>query len=734
MNRISGLFIKANRPFFRGYRETDLAPLFRRRFTLPAFSHAEICVCALGMGVFYINGKPMTEDLHISPTSDYTKTIWFNRYDVTSLLHEGDNLISCILGNGWYNESLPSVWNYCDAIWRDNPKFALRLYIDGIPALESDESWLCKPESWITFNQLRSGEHADMRLYEADWTNIDFEDSSWSYAIVDEQPPKGRLRECYCPPVRACGIFPAKTVRQTGPKRYLFDIEQNISGFVRLRVHQRSGDIITIRYSEQVLENGERKDNQMPPFFPASPFQTDILILSDEEIEYSPMFTYHGFRYIEVDGLDAANLGMVDGIYTHLDIAQTGFFSCSNQDLNDLFRIGVNASYSNMHYILTDCPTREMFGWLNDARASAEQLLMNFDIVSFFNKWFQDILDSVRESDGAIPGIAPTSGCLYDMATGPICSSALHEIAYKTYIYTGDNTLLVRALPYMLRHLDYLRSKENEDGLIGFGLYDWGGPFSEDFNLPAPTPVTLTDTALYCEYLERAHIAAEHAKSLDLLPWLQGEYKRIRSNYMRSFVASDGYCVVNEQTAVAMTLVLGLFDDPEPLKKQLKACVEAHDFHMHCGMLGIRFLYDALNIAGVPEYAYRIIAAEGFPSFTQWLRQGATTLWELFYDGASKNHHMYSSFMLFLMDTLAGIRFSAQKNGEILIDIAPQYVEGLDWCHGERHFNSGALIVYWKRDEIQRIHLSIDVPEGITCQYLGSILPTGKSVFMISGN
>lgn len=175
----------------------------------------------------------------------------------------------------------------------------------------------------------------------------------------------------------------------------------------------------------------------MPEFYPCSPFQTDILTLGDAPVVYSPMFTYHGFRFIEIDGLDVASLDMVEGVFIHLDLDQLGFFECSNPDLNDLFRIGVNACYSNMHYILTDCPTREKLGWLNDARASAEQLLMNFDITPFFRKWYRDICESIRKMDGAIAGIAPTSGCLFDDFTGPICTSALHEIAYKTILHWG---------------------------------------------------------------------------------------------------------------------------------------------------------------------------------------------------------------------------------------------------------------------------------------------------------
>ena len=722
-------FIKANRPFVWDYSETDLAPLFRRRFTIGRFARAEIAVCALGMGVFYLNGRRIAEDLHCAPTSDYEKTVWYRCYDVTALLREGENTLACVLGNGWYNESLKSAWEYREAVWRDSPKFALTLSVDEKIVVEADEEWRCRPESWITFNQLRSGEHVDLRLYDPMWNQPEYDDSQWERAVTDDRPPRGTLRLYDGPGVRECALYPAQSVRKTGENRYLFDLEQNISGYVRLHVKQKAGDVLTIRYGEQVDANGELRGNGMPEFYPLSPFQTDIVTLNGEAITYSPMFTYHGFHFIEITGLEEADVSMVEGVFVHLDVPRLTEFECSNSDLNDLFRIGVMACYSNMHYLLTDCPTREKYGWLNDARASAEHLLMDFDIAPFFHKWFRDITDSVR-GDGAVPGIAPTSGCEFDSFTGPICSCVIHEIAYKTYLYTGDDSLLIRGLPAMLKHLEYLKGKEEEDGLIAYGLYDWAGPFGEDYNTCAPTPLKFTDSALYIEFMQRTILAARHAGDTEAESRVRGELERVTQAFRRAYLKPDGRCAVHEQTACAMLIGLKLYDDFDAICQQLKECVEEHDFHMHTGMLGVRFLYDALNDCGLAEYAYRIIAAEGFPSFTQWLRQGATTLWETFYPGASKNHHMYSCFMLFLMDTLAGIRPDPERPGMRHVLLKPVFVPQLSWCRGVRHMPYGDLRVEWRR-EGGEVRLSVEVPEGITVRCEGRTLPCGSHVIPV---
>lgn len=729
MRAIPGGFIKANRAFVWDYQQTDLAPLFRCVFTVGEFKHAEIAVAALGMGVFFLNGKKITEDRFISPTSDYRKTVWYNRYDVSSLLKSGKNVLACILGNGWYNESLKSCWEFREAPWRDNPKFSLCLTADGIEVARSDDTWRCMPESWITFNQLRSGEHVDLRKYIPGWNELEFDDSAWEFAVQDDTPPTGILRESICPPVRECAVYPALSVKQTGEKRYLFDLGQNMSGYIRLRVKQKAGDVLTIRYGEQFDEHGERKGNGMEAFYPDSPFQTDILTLAEGENVFSPLFTYHGFHKVEITGLDHADASMVDGIFTHSDVPQIGKFECSNQDLNDLFRIGVMACWSNMQYMLTDCPTREKYGWLNDARASAEHLLMNFDIGDFFRKWYRDILDSLRE-DGAVPGIAPTSGCLFDSFTGPICSCAIHEIAYKMYLYTGDDSLLKEGLPAMLSHLNYLKNKEDGDGLIAYGLYDWAGPFGSDYQAGAPTPLKFTDSALYIEFMQRTIFAARKAGNADAAARVEKDLVRVKRAFLNAYLLPNGRCAVHEQTAVSMMIGLGLYNELAPLAEQLKECVQAHNFHMHCGMLGVRFLYDALNTCGLSEYAYRIIAAEGFPSYTQWLRQGATTLWETFYEGASKNHHMYSGFMLFLMNTLGGIQPVSEKPGMRHIDIRPFFAEELTYCSVSRAMaTGGALEVSWRR-EADIVRVKLHIPNGLVCTYRGVPLLPGDTEFV----
>ena len=182
-------FIKADIPFVPEYRDRNPAPLFRRKFVLGSFQSAKLYVCALGFGYYWINGEKVTEDIHTAPTSDYNKTLWYNVYDVTHLLKTGENVIAIVCGNGWYNETFKTPWNHNKAPWRDNPKFILTLIVDDEVALVSDSSWKCTDRSPILFNQLRSGEYFDARLYDKDWNTLSYDDSDRSYAIIDSEPP-----------------------------------------------------------------------------------------------------------------------------------------------------------------------------------------------------------------------------------------------------------------------------------------------------------------------------------------------------------------------------------------------------------------------------------------------------------------------------------------------------------------------------------------------------------------
>jgi len=720
-------FIKTPLPFDPSCRTDDPAPLFRRRFTLKEIPKATLNVCALGIGYCYINGRPVSGDLFTAPFSDYTKTLWYTSYDVTDLLHEGENVICMICGNGYYNESFKTPWNFNEAVWRDQPKFALSLIADKTDLLENAAPWRFSLNSPVRFHHLRSGETFDARLYNEEWTAVDFNDSAWQYAVQDDAPPAGTFRRCPCEPIREDRLYPARSYIQTGKDKYVFDIGQNISGYIRLKIRQNAGDVITIRYAEQLNADNSLNLNKMEKAYPESPFQTDCFICDGREHIWSPRFAYHGFQYLEIEGLKSPSLDMVSGVFVHQDIKTRSTFECSDETLNRLFYMGQISTYSNLFYMPTDCPTREKLGWMNDAQSSAEQMLTDFEVERVFEKWLQDIFDAMR-TDGALPGIVPTAGWGFHWGNGPVSDGALFEIPYRIYLHTGRTDLLRRALPWFEKYLSYLKTQENPvDGQLYIGLDDWARPNQRDGN---GTPVQLVNSVLRIKFLRIAALAARLAGETEKAALLHTESVERTETYKHQWLNADGSCKSDFMSAAALTVYHNLYDRLEPLAAQLKEQIERHSFHHNCGMVGLRALYMALNRCHLEEYAYRIITAEGRPSYGEWLSLGANTLWEKWNDKESKNHHMYSDFMSWLIKTPGGIDHAEGGEGFTRIKIAPCYLSALDFCRASQNTINGEVLVEWKRIS-DTVALSFRIPEGMTAEYDGKEYTAGEYRFSV---
>lgn len=700
------------------------APRFRRKFTLSGpIESAVLHVCCLGYGYCYLNGEAVSEDLFTAPCSDYRKTLWYNSYDITDRLTVGENILAVQCGNGWYNENFTSSWNFDIAPWRDNPKFILALEIDGTIALASDGRWKCTDRSAVIYNQLRSGEYFDARLYEKDWTSLNYDDGEWESALSDTTPPTGIFRPCECEPIRAERVYTPISMDDRGDGRYIFDLGQNISGFVRLSVdgRQAEGDVLDIRYAEKIDAEGEMDYfNMWKRHYRGTDFAHDRFICDGGDFIWSPRFAYHGFRYIEVTGLKAPDISTVSGVFVHQDVKVRSGFECSEKFLNDIFRAGQMATLSNLFWMPTDCPTREKLGWCNDAQASCEQMLTDFTAEGVFAKWLQDIFDA-QLPDGAMPGIVPSPGWGYELYNGPVSDGALFEVPYRLYLHTGDRDYLVRALPYFDRYLMYLTARADEKGDINFGLADHATP---DWN--ENVSAAFVNAVYRIKFLRIARVAADFAGK-DTAPYTEALNIR-EAEAKTKYLRSDGTCVIEEQTAAAMLIYHGIYDELAPLAGQLARLIEEKDFHHYCGMVGLRHLYMALNKCGLHEYAYRIITAEGFPSYRVWSEDGMTTLYETWGMTGSHNHHMYSDFMSWLMKTVIGIRMTepAYKT----VEIAPCFFDALSYAKGYIDTPMGRISVCWKREE-SGVRLDVSVPEGIEARYGGKVLAAGDHKFSV---
>lgn len=712
------IFIKTGEVFQAEYSEYAPAHLFRRRFFLEKIGRAELLVCGLGYGYYYLNGKEVSKDLFTAPVSDYDKILWCNRYDVSHLIKEGENVFAAALGNGFFNESFPSNWNNNTARWRDHAKLFMALFIEGEAVLSSDDKFVCQTDSFVPYNHLRSGETFDARKYNAAWKQLDYDDSGWERVVIDKTPPKGELRECDCPPIVETETLEFVKVYKTD-NGYTLDFGRNIAGYIRLDLCAPKDTVLTFRHAEEIYGDGGLKLNGLNVLYSTVDFQTDRYISDGCSRTWSPRFTYHGFRYVEVTGLDRVpKKEEVKAIVVHQEVAQNTFFECSNPLLNDIYNAGIQATFSNMHYALTDCPTREKFGWMNDAQASFNQVFINFDAERFLRKWGEDIKASMNEN-GEIPAIVPSHG--YGFGHGPVADGALFELPYRLYLYTGDVSVWESYLPYLEKYYDFYTSGK-DDGKRW--LRDWDGYVNRIGNIQF----------LYHSYLLKfSRILSLACKFLgkDSVRYQVDEGKAL--TWLKANAIQNGKCVEDGQTAVAMLLSLGAFDEYEPLIEQLKERIDAENGHMQCGMLGIQFIYDALTKYGATEYAYKVITAKGEPGFAVWFERGATTLWETWRDSGftdSRNHHMYSNVLAWFFEALLGVCADISYPAYKKVCLSPQFIQELSYCKGRVKTLDGDITVEWYR-KADKIVYEVTLNGSSELYYQGQRLTEGKNVFYV---
>lgn len=728
---MAGSFIKAPMELNKVFTGLNKAPLFRKRFHLINKDKAKLYVCGLGYAYCYVNGRAVSQDLFIAPVSDYCKTLWYNTYDITHLLEEGDNVVAVWCGNGFFNEEFRSDWSYNAAKWRDVPKLWLKIEMSGEILVETDASWRAKSDSAVIFNALRSGEHFDSRLYDPSWAEISYDDADWEYAIPDDNHTGGTLRLCDCEPIREMEVLQPVSIKKTKKDRIVYDFGRVISGYVKLTASGKNGQKLQIKYAEQIKDDGSLEMNNMGAYYPESEMQTDVFICNGNSFEWSPKFCYHGFRYIEISGLESADDIVVKAAFVHQAVERKTTFSCSEPLLNQMFMAGIYSTWSNMFYQMTDCPTREKLGWTNDAQASMQQIMMDFRAEKVLKKWMQDIWDAMTE-EGALPGTIPTAGWGYHWGNGPVSDGVLFELPFRIYEATGDGQLLCDALPYFKRYLNYLDKRRDADGFIRFGLPDWAKP---GFDLNGPNdhvPVEFINALFLSEFYRIASIA-QALNGEDNQTYLFASAKE-KNRVIQQYITASGSCDISHMTAVAMLIYYDAYDHLNPLKRQLMQMLHASNYHHDCGMVGLRRLLVALDKCGLQEYAYKVLTVKGYPSFCDWFEQGATTLWETWdwhRHSDSKNHHMYSSFMTWLIETVAGIRQDPNSVGYQVVHIQPTYLQNLQFASASYQTGNGEVSVRWERDG-SRIVLNISVPKKIEVLFMDKALPVGENQIVIS--
>jgi alpha-L-rhamnosidase len=688
------------------------APFLRRNFEVKGkLKRATAFIVGLGYYEMRLNGRKVGDHVLDPGWTRYDRRSLYVAHDVTSYLKNGANALGVILGTGHFDDHVLSVWDFENAAWRARPKMLLEMrleYEDGRrQTVVSDGSWKASTGP-ITFDSISTGEHYDARLEMKGWDTPTYKDATWKKAQVVE-PVKGILAAQISPPVRVTEILTPVKVTQPTPGVYIFDLGQNIAGVPQLRLQGPAGAQVSMRCAEKLHTNGtldaENIDTFVKRRVKAQEFQTDKYTLKGQGREvWQPRFTYHGFQYIEVKGFPGVpTLDNLRGLVVHTDFAKVGSFTCSNPILNQTQQNTLWSYRNNFHGIPTDCPHREKNGWTGDAQLATELGLYNFDSTANYEKWLDDIADQ-QAPDGSYTGIIPSSG--WGQNIGPAWDSAYPLIAWYLYEYRGDKAILQKHYPNLKRYVDFVTTRA-KGGIVSYGLGDW---------LPAKTetPADITSTAYY--YVD-ANIISKAATLLGK-PDDAKKYADLAASIKAAFNAKFYNSVTGSYgngsiTSLSCALYQGMVE-PENKARVVDNLVQEiakQKYNMDVGILGAKYVLNTLVDNGRADVAYRMLQQRSFPSYGYWVEQGATTLWEDWNGGESRNHVMFGDVSAWFYKYLAGITPASPGFKQIVV--RPYVLDDLTFAKASYNSVQGPIRSSWKKQN-GVLNLAVTIPANST--------------------
>ncbi len=698
------------------------APIFRKKFTSSNTVKAEIIIGAAGFYRLFVNGNDVTKGELAPYISNPEDIVYYDRYDISDFISEGENVIAVLLGNGFQNNPGGAIWEFEKAPWRNAPKFALRASLvsnnGSITEIESDKSFkVC--ESPIVFDDYRCGEYYDARLELDDFHSVDFDDSGLRNAINAESP-KGEKRLCDADPVRFY-----KELKPVSLKRHLngwlYDFGENNTGVCRISVDAKAGQKITLRYGELLKEGVFTRENISFP--QQSDMQKDFVqkseyICKDGKQTHIPSFIYNGFRYVYVEGIteEQATEDLLTYMCLSSDFSECGNFSCSDETANKLQEITRRSDRSCFVYFPNDCPQREKNGWTADAALSCEHTLLNFKPEKSYIEWLRNIVYAQNEA-GALPGIVPTGGWGFSWGNGPAWDQVLLELPYRIYQYRGTTEAIEICAPAIYRYILYINSRRDADGLIAIGLGDW---CHIGYNDSKEAPLILTDSIITMEIFRKASFmfkAIGDQKDYETAKCLYGSMRESIRKKLIDFLTMT--VLGNCQTSQAMAIWYGAFDNNEKAAafKVLLNQIKAADNHMDVGVLGGRVLFHVLSENGEADLAYEMITRPDYPSYGNWIERGATTLWERFYkEGGhtdSLNHHFWGDISNWFISVLVGIKVNPDFDDITHFVVKPSFVKKLQNASAWHSTPCGKISVSWERTGENTVELAVEASKAM---------------------
>ncbi|KAL7625877.1 hypothetical protein AAE478_005101 [Parahypoxylon ruwenzoriense] len=707
--------------------------IFRKEFSVgDSIEKARLYITSYGLYEAYINGERVGTTVLAPGWQSYNHRLVYDTYDVTDLVLTGDNVIGIQVGEGWY-AGLLGFRGGSRNNWGDTLGTMAQLIItssngtQGI--IQTDKSWSSSTGAIVT-SELYNGEVYDSRLDQAGWSAPGFQalDMAQWIGVKELNGPYDQLAAPDGPPIRRIEEVKLQKVLTSPTGKTILDFGQNLVGWLRLRVAGQEGNTIKLVHTE-VLENG---DVATRPLRNAA--QTDYFTLSGEGVQvWEPTFTYHGFRYVMVEGwpVDGTQLdeNSVTAIVVHSDMEETGFFECSDELINKLHKNVQWSMKGNFMSVPTDCPQRdERLGWTGDSHAFAPTANFLYDTSGFWRGWLKDLQS--EQVGGVPPSVVPAVP-----ATGPTRATAIWGDAvvanpWNTYRAFGDLDALREQYTGVKAWIDN-GIPRNEAGLwnrSSFQYGDWLDPLAPPDDAGRATTNSSYVADAYLVYV--TGLAAQMASELGLEDD-RARYEEwaadLKTAFREAWVNLDGTVANETQTGLTLPLYFDLFEDGDQANAaatRLQKIIADNKYLVGTGFAGTHLLGLALTKYNLTNTFYKMLLQTAVPSWLYQVVMNATTTWErwdsLLPDGSlnpgemtSFNHYAFGSVANWIYQVIGGIAPAEPGWKTIKVNVIPG--GNLTWAKASYLSPYGKVTTEWEVNNTG-FHLRLSIPPNTNAE------------------
>lgn len=727
----------------------------RREFNIKKqVQKATAYVCGLGQFIFHINGQKVSDHELDPGWTNYDKKIQYVKFDVTKLLHEGKNALGVEVGNGWFLKEDEHYTFTFPAFMPPNPNpyrpfgkelvLAIKLVLDYADETEeilyADENFQVK-EHPVKMSNVYGSETYDASLEQTGWDKTDFDASEWKAASVisEEDTPKGELVEQFQPAIKVIRSYPAKYIHSVC-NRDIYDLGQNVSGMLKLSYRGKKGDVLRI-YPAEKLDKDKNADQVAKSWGTVGNCITCVVGEDDVWQEYRMRFTYFAGRYFAVEkSSEAVEVNDITGEAISSAWKTNGTFQCDDSRYVQIYDLVEKAVEANMVSVHTDCPTLERFAWQEPNHLMAPSIMYMKDGRKLWEKFFMDMrTDQLTENDyfmdlegnrfypgaGLIPSQAPCyvhnvlpvpgMGSFFDII--PWGSSGILGVKWH-YLFYGDKQVIADNYEMGKKYLEHLKTKQNAEGFLNYGLGDWGNPDNQLARENVETAFLYADAITLAEFAE---ILEEKKDEVQLRQFAE----EIKENYNQRLLVQDEkgkWCyrsfehtekLVITQACEALPLYWGMVPEDkvsDVAEAFRQTFLEKRAFAS--GEVGLPYIIQTASRYGMNDLICSFIMKPEHPSYYAFVKEGLTTLGEYWEENPRSHcHDMMGHIIEWYYNGLAGIKPLEPGFKKVLIK--PYLPESMNYMKCRYESVSGMIQVILTRKD-GRVEVETDIAEGIS--------------------